>query len=71
VRCPILSLRGSRSDMYAPESAAKMKAANPRLSVVEVAAGHDIGGENPQGYLAAVRPFLTAVEEKSHAHQRS
>ena len=71
VRCPILSVRGARSEMYAPESVAKMKAANPRLSVVEVDAGHDIGGETPKGSLAAVRPFLTAVEETSHAHQRS
>jgi len=70
VRCPVLSLRGSRSDMYAPESAAKLQAANPRLSVVEVDAGHDIGGENPQGFVAAVRPFLAALEEeeKNHAH---
>lgn len=70
VRCPMLSLRGARSDMYAPESAAKLKAANQRLSVVEVDAGHDIGGENPQGYLAAVRPFIVALEkEQSHAHK--
>jgi len=56
-----------------------MKAANPRLSVVEVDAGHDIGGENPKGYLAAVRPFLNSLEEEEknhahntrHAHQRS
>ena len=68
LRCPVLSLRGSRSDMYAPESAAKMQAANPRLSVVEVDAGHDIGGENPQGYLAAVRPFFDRLQERSHAH---
>ena len=46
VRCPILSVRGTRSDMYAPETVAKMKAANPRLEVVEVDAGHDIAGEN-------------------------
>jgi pimeloyl-ACP methyl ester carboxylesterase len=71
VRCPMLSLRGLRSDMYAPESAAKLKATNSLLSVVEVDAGHDIGGENPQGFVAAVRPFLNALEDKSHAHQRS
>src|SRR3954468_16883329 len=35
VRCPILSLRGARSDIYAPETVAKMRAANPNLSVVE------------------------------------
>ena len=67
VRCPILSLRGKRSDMYAPETMDKMKAANPRLQVAEVDAGHDIGGENPQGYVSAVQPFIASVEEKSHA----
>jgi esterase len=68
VRCPILSMRGLRSDMYAPETKEKMRAANPRLSVVEVDAGHNIAGENPQGFLAALRPFLAAIEEKSHVH---
>jgi pimeloyl-ACP methyl ester carboxylesterase len=69
VRCPILSLRGARSDMYAPETVAKMKAANPRLQVVEVArAGHDIAGENPQGLFAALGSFL---EDPSHEHERN
>lgn len=67
VRCPILSLRGKRSDMYAPETMDKMKAANPRLQVAEVDAGHDIGGENPQGYVSAVQPFLASIEEKANA----
>ncbi|HEX9395847.1 MAG TPA: alpha/beta hydrolase [Burkholderiales bacterium] len=68
VRCPILSLRGTHSDMYAAESAAKMKAANPRLALAEVDAGHDIAGDNPQGYLNAVRSFINTLQEKSHAH---
>lgn len=59
VRCPILSMRGMRSDMYAAETVAKMKAANPRLTVVEVDAGHNVAGENPGGFVAA-------LEEKSH-----
>jgi pimeloyl-ACP methyl ester carboxylesterase len=67
VRCPILSLRGTRSDMYAPETAHKMEAANPRLKVAEIDAGHNIAGENAEGFLAAVRPFL---EEKNREHQR-
>ena len=67
VRCPILSLRGKRSDMYASETMAKMRAANPRLEVFEVDAGHNIAGENPAGFIAAVRGFL---EEPSHAHER-
>ena len=68
VRCPILSLRGTRSDMYAPETVAKMKAANPRLQVVEVDAGHNIAGENPQGFLQAMSSFL---REPVHANQGS
>jgi pimeloyl-ACP methyl ester carboxylesterase len=57
VRCPILSLRGTRSDMYAPESVQKMQAANPRLQVVEVDAGHNIAGKNPQGFLQAIKTW--------------
>jgi esterase len=68
VHCPILSLRGARSDMYAPETVRKMKAANPRLQVVEVqGAGHDIAGDNPKGLVAALQPFL---QEMTHAHER-
>jgi pimeloyl-ACP methyl ester carboxylesterase len=68
VTCPILSVRGTRSDMYAPETVAKMKAANAALRVVEVDAGHNIGGENPDGLIAAMKPFIAELEEKSHAH---
>ena len=70
VRCPLLSMRGTRSDLYAAETVQKMKAANPRLQVVEVDAGHNIAGENPQGFIAALRPFLAVVEGKSHGHER-
>ena len=67
VRCPILSLRGTRSDMYAPETAEKMKAANPRLRVVEVDAGHNIAGENREGFLLELNRFLSQPE-KTHAN---
>jgi esterase len=67
VRCPILSMRGTRSDMYAAETVAKMRAANPRLQVVEVDAGHNIAGENPEGFLNAVGAFL---KEPAYEHQR-
>lgn len=62
VRCPILSMRGTRSDMYAPATMGRMRAANPRMTVTEVDAGHDIAGENLEGFLAALRPFLAAVD---------
>jgi len=69
VRCPILSMRGTRSDMYAPDSVAKMQAANPRLHVVEVDAGHNIAGENPAGFLQQINDFLSETE-KAHEHAR-
>jgi pimeloyl-ACP methyl ester carboxylesterase len=68
VRCPILSMRGTRSDMYAPETVAKMRAANPRLQVAEVDAGHNVAGDNPEGFLNAIRAFL---KEPAYEHQRS
>lgn len=61
VRCPILSMRGTRSDMYAPETVQKMKAANPQLRTVEIDAGHNIAGENPRDFLAAMREFLESI----------
>jgi len=57
-RCPVLSVRGSRSDMYAPETAAKMKAANPRLEVVEVDAGHDVAGDNETALVETLERWL-------------
>lgn len=66
VRCPVLSMRGSNSDMYASETKEKMRAANSRLAVVEVNAGHNIAGENLSGFLGALRPFLSSLEEKAH-----
>ena len=66
LRCPVLSIRGTRSNMYAAETMAKMKAANPRLQVVEVEAGHNIAGENPAACIEALRGFFATTEEKAH-----
>lgn len=62
VRCPVLSLRGSRSDMYAPETKDKMRAANSRAQVREVDAGHNIAGDNPDGFLKEMDSFLEEIE---------
>jgi len=58
VRCPILVIRGTRSDLFAGETVARVKAANPRIRIVEVEAGHNIAGDNPSGLLAALKSFL-------------
>ena len=61
VRCPILSVRGRRSDMYAPETVAKMKAANPRLEVVEIDSGHDVAGDNEKALVEGLRKWLSRL----------
>jgi pimeloyl-ACP methyl ester carboxylesterase len=68
VKCPILSVRGARSDLYAAETVEKMKAANARLGVCEVDAGHDIAGENPHALRVALQSFLERLEE---SHERT
>jgi len=66
---PTLVVRGARSDLFAPETVAKVTAANPRIRLVEVDAGHNVAGDNLEGLLAALRPFLASLEER-HAHAR-
>ena len=58
ISCPILVVRGAQSDMFAPEMKGRITAANARATVVEVAGGHNVGGDNPKGLVAAVRQFL-------------
>jgi pimeloyl-ACP methyl ester carboxylesterase len=62
--CPTLVVRGAQSDMFAPETVAKVKAANARISLVEVDGGHNVAGDNPQGFLAAIRPFIAEAGAK-------
>lgn len=59
---PFLMLRGSLSEMVEPQAFAKARAANPRLSAVEIAGGHDLAGDNPDALVAAVRDFLPIVD---------
>ncbi len=66
IRCPTLLIRGAQSDMFAADTVPKVKAANPRIDVVEIPGGHNVAGDNPEGFVATVRAFLEA-QEKSHA----
>lgn len=58
VACPIVELRGSRSDMFAAETVDKVMRANPRLKLVEVSSGHDVAGDDPAGFLGEARAFF-------------
>jgi len=64
LQCPTLVIRGTRSDMFAAETVAKVRDANPRIQLVEVDSGHNIAVENREGFLSAVRPFLQQVEAR-------
>ena len=66
VTCPTLVVRGAQSDMFAPETVPKMMEANTRFEVVSIEGGHHVAGDNPAGFVAAVRAFLVTLET-SHA----
>ena len=48
--------------MFAAEAVDKVRAANAHITLVEVASGHNIPGENPAALAAAIRSFLTQLE---------
>jgi len=61
VSCPVLLVRGDDSDILAPETAERMVADNPRVSLVVVPdCGHSITLDRPQSLLDAVDPWLAA-----------
>jgi len=62
IRCPTLIIKGEESDILSADSARKLQAAIPRSELAIVAgAGHSVMGDNPEGFLAAVRPFLQKI----------
>ncbi len=58
VACPVLVMRGTRSDMFAAETVAKVQAANPRIQVVEMNTGHDVAGTDPAAFEREALTFL-------------
>jgi esterase len=62
IACPALVMRGERSDMFLAGDAEKVVSHLPhgRWTTVENA-GHTIQGDNPRGFVAALRPFLAEV----------
>jgi len=59
IRAPTLLVRGAESPILAAETAERFRRELPGCSVAEVSgAGHSVMGDNPAGFVAAVRPFL-------------
>jgi pimeloyl-ACP methyl ester carboxylesterase len=62
-KCPVLVLRGERSDLVTPQVVKRMNLENPTIEVTEIPeAGHLIPTECPMDVVAEVRRFLSALE---------
>jgi esterase len=55
---PALVVRGAQSDMLDAPTLDKARQANPRVTGIELAGGHDLAGDNPDGLAKALRAFL-------------
>ena len=60
LRCPTLLVRGGESNILTADGRGALRAhrARQRGSPWWPGAGHSVMGDNPPGFLAAVRPFL-------------
>jgi pimeloyl-ACP methyl ester carboxylesterase len=65
IRCPTLIVRGAESDILAPETFERMHETVPgsQVAIVE-RAGHLVPGDNPAGFVEAVRPFIERVARR-------
>lgn len=63
LKVPALVIRGSESDMFAAETLPKVRAANPRITALELQGSHDLANDNPDGLVTAVRKFLQQNED--------
>jgi pimeloyl-ACP methyl ester carboxylesterase len=59
IACPTMVVRSAESDILSHETAARMAREIPDCRLVELAdCGHSVPTDNPDGFLATVRPFL-------------
>jgi pimeloyl-ACP methyl ester carboxylesterase len=62
LNCPVLVLRGSKSDVLSDEGAQEVASLIPGAKLVTIgSAGHHAAGDNPQSTVDAVSRFLTDI----------
>ena len=62
ITCPVLIVRGARSDILSDEAADKFARSLPRARWVTVEnAGHNVQGDNPRGLLDAMKSFFREI----------
>ena len=57
VKCPIMIVRGLRSDRYPPELVARITRDYPAIEWTTVDSQHDVAAQAPQALIAAIRKF--------------
>lgn len=60
LQVPAKVIRGAHSDLFAAATAMKIRAANPRIELVDIDAGHNIALDNPGAVVRETRAFLEA-----------
>lgn len=68
VSCPTLIVRGTESDMFSADIAAKLLSDVPAAQLVEITAGHNIPGEAPEQLIEVVDSFMADVDHRSNSH---
>jgi pimeloyl-ACP methyl ester carboxylesterase len=62
VACPTLLVRGADSDLLTAAAAERVTRVIPAAELCTVpAAGHSVAGDNPDGFYAAVGPFMARI----------
>jgi pimeloyl-ACP methyl ester carboxylesterase len=61
VKCPIMIVRGLRSDRYTPEIIARINRDYPAIEWATVDSQHDVAAQAPQALVAAIRKFAAGA----------
>lgn len=61
VTVPLLVIRASRSDLFAPETIEKVRSTNGRAELVQIEASHDVARDNPDALVQTVRSFIEKI----------
>jgi pimeloyl-ACP methyl ester carboxylesterase len=61
VKCPIMMLRGLRSDRYTPEIIARISRDYPRIEWATANSQHDVADQAPQELVATIRKFAAGA----------
>lgn len=68
IGCPSLIVRGVESDVLSDEDVAALKELLPGARVAAIEdAGHNVQGDNPKGFVDALRPFLNGLRLADNA----